>query len=107
MHYFSKCEDLKLLEVKLGQTKQDYESHINQLIMRYLSSALTAPPHFLLLHHVSLPLLHDSLLRHISLLLIHVPLLLVHVSLLLHISLPVLHISLLLLHASPHFTASS
>ncbi|XP_076459730.1 uncharacterized protein LOC143292921 isoform X2 [Babylonia areolata] len=32
MHYMSKCEDLKLLEVKLGQTKQDYESHINQLI---------------------------------------------------------------------------
>jgi hypothetical protein len=34
MHYLSKCEDLKLLEVKLGQTKQDYESHINQLITR-------------------------------------------------------------------------
>ncbi|KAK7502092.1 hypothetical protein BaRGS_00006844, partial [Batillaria attramentaria] len=33
MHYLSKCEDYKLLEVKMGQTKQDYESHINQLIM--------------------------------------------------------------------------
>ncbi|KAL8603572.1 hypothetical protein ACOMHN_022524 [Nucella lapillus] len=32
MHYLSKCEDLKLLEVRMGQTKQDYESHINQLI---------------------------------------------------------------------------
>nr|KAI8765757.1 golgin subfamily A member 4-like [Biomphalaria glabrata] len=32
MHYSSKCEDYKLLEMKLQQTKQDYESHISQLI---------------------------------------------------------------------------
>ncbi|XP_005092338.1 golgin subfamily A member 4 isoform X2 [Aplysia californica] len=32
MHYSSKCEDYKLLEMKLQQTKQDFESHINQLI---------------------------------------------------------------------------
>ncbi|CAL1542227.1 unnamed protein product [Lymnaea stagnalis] len=32
MHYSSKCEDYKLMEMKLQQTKQDYESHISQLI---------------------------------------------------------------------------
>ncbi|XP_059163894.1 uncharacterized protein LOC131946906 isoform X2 [Physella acuta] len=32
MHYSSKCEDYKLVEMKLQQTKQDYESHISQLI---------------------------------------------------------------------------
>ncbi|XP_025092199.1 COP1-interactive protein 1-like isoform X4 [Pomacea canaliculata] len=32
MHYLSKCEDYKLMEIKMEQTKQDYESHINQLI---------------------------------------------------------------------------
>ncbi|CAG5129035.1 unnamed protein product, partial [Candidula unifasciata] len=31
MHYTSKCEDYKLLEMKLQQIKQDYESHISQL----------------------------------------------------------------------------
>ncbi|KAL8592381.1 hypothetical protein ACOMHN_044317 [Nucella lapillus] len=31
--YLGKCEDLKELEVKVGQTKQDYETLINQLIM--------------------------------------------------------------------------
>lgn len=34
MHYTSKCEDYKLLEMKLQQIKQDYESHINQLSSR-------------------------------------------------------------------------
>ncbi|GFO38259.1 protein outspread, partial [Plakobranchus ocellatus] len=32
LHYTSKCEDYKLLEMKLQQTKHDFESHINQLI---------------------------------------------------------------------------
>lgn len=36
MHYLSKCEDYKLMEIKMEQTKQDYESHINQLITRYI-----------------------------------------------------------------------
>ena len=34
MHYSSKCEDYKLMEMKLQQTKHDFESHINQLIAR-------------------------------------------------------------------------
>ncbi|XP_067672878.1 uncharacterized protein [Haliotis asinina] len=33
MHYQSKCEDYKLLEVKLEQTKQEYENHYKQLIL--------------------------------------------------------------------------
>ncbi|XP_076462124.1 uncharacterized protein LOC143294629 [Babylonia areolata] len=32
-HHLSKCEDLKELEVKMAQTKQDHETHINQLVM--------------------------------------------------------------------------
>jgi len=31
MHYSGKCEDYKLMEMKLGQTKSEYESHIQQL----------------------------------------------------------------------------
>ncbi|XP_041364638.1 golgin subfamily A member 4-like isoform X2 [Gigantopelta aegis] len=32
MHYSSKCEDYKILELKIHQTKEDYENHIQQLI---------------------------------------------------------------------------
>ena len=34
MHYSGKCEDYKLMEMKLGQTKSEYESHIQQLASR-------------------------------------------------------------------------
>lgn len=35
MHYESKCEDYKLLEDRLARTKQEYQTHINQLVKRY------------------------------------------------------------------------
>ena len=34
MHYESKCEDYKLLEDRLQRTKNEYQTHINQLQKR-------------------------------------------------------------------------
>lgn len=33
MHYDSKCEDYKLMEAKIEETKASYETHIKHLTM--------------------------------------------------------------------------
>ena len=49
MHHLGKSEDVKLLEVKLGQTKHDYESHIEQLMWRWAVSSVVTSSHCVLM----------------------------------------------------------